>query len=164
MNKAHQISSHFTIYENADDLPAEDRNLLEKAIEARGRAYAPYSNFNVGAAILLDNGEIFQGNNQENAAYPSGMCAERVAIWSAVSRFPGSKILKVFISANFKDRELKEPVSPCGSCRQAIAEYELRQHEKIEIYFSGEQGRIIKAHSIRDLLPYAFEHTVLRKG
>ena len=158
-----QIPSNFTVYESCEELSTEDRQLLEQAIEARNRAYAPYSKFQVGAAILLDNGLIFQGNNQENAAYPSGMCAERVAIWSAVSMHPDSKITKVFITACSKLKKVDRPVSPCGSCRQAIAEYEVRQGNRIEIFFTGETGRIIKAHSIRDLLPYLFEHILLQK-
>ncbi len=158
-----QIPSNFTVFESADELSDEDRHLLEQAVAARNRAYAPYSNFQVGAAILLDNGEVFQGNNQENAAYPSGMCAERVAIWSAVSMHPESKIVKVFITACSKLKKVDQPVSPCGSCRQAIAEYEVRQGNRIEIFFTGETGSIIKAHSIRDLLPYLFEHTLLPK-
>lgn len=155
------VCSKFTEYDSAEQLEEQDRQLLNAAREAREKAYAPYSNFSVGAAVLLENGVIVTGNNQENAAYPSGMCAERVATWSALSNYPGEKILKVFITARSENREVNRPVSPCGSCRQALAEYEIRQDRPIEIYFTGNSGSILKATSVRDLLPYMFDNTLL---
>lgn len=156
-----KISSTFTVYENANELPSQDKNLLIEAVEARKNAYAPYSKFNVGASLLLENGIIIQGNNQENAAYPSGMCAERVAIWNAASQYPKIKIKKIFISAESNKNIVDKPVSPCGACRQTIAEYELNQEQNIEIFFTGETGKIIKANTIVDLLPLAFDNSLL---
>lgn len=156
-----KISSTFTVYENANELPSQDQNLLIEAVEARKNAYAPYSKFNVGASLLLENGLIIQGNNQENAAYPSGMCAERVAIWNAASQYPKIKIEKIFISAESNKNIVDKPVSPCGACRQTIAEYELNQEQNIEIFFTGETGKIIKANTIVDLLPLAFDNSLL---
>ncbi len=156
-----KISSTFTVYENANELPSQDQNLLIEAVEARKNAYAPYSKFNVGASLLLENGLIIQGNNQENAAYPSGMCAERVAIWNAASQYPKIKIKKIFISAESNKNIVDKPVSPCGACRQTIAEYELNQEQNIEIFFTGETGKIIKANTIVDLLPLAFDNSLL---
>jgi len=156
-----KITSLFTVYNNASELSSLDNDLLLKAIEARNSAYAPYSNFRVGVSLLLENNTIILGNNQENAAYPSGMCAERVAIWNAASQFPKIKIKKIFISAKAKNKIVDKPVSPCGSCRQVIAEYETKQSEKIEILFTGETGKIIKAESVIDLLPLAFDNSFL---
>lgn len=155
------VSSKFTEFESAEQLDPRDRLLWEKAREARDRAYAPYSEFKVGAALLLENNEIVTGNNQENAAYPSSMCAERVAAWSALSLFPGLKILKIFIAARSENKPINRPVSPCGSCRQTLAEYEIKQEQPIEIFFTGDTGIIMKADSVRDLLPFMFDNTLL---
>ena len=151
------LKTKFTIYQDSNELNSSDRNLLSKAIEAKKNAYAPYSNFSVGASILLENGLIIQGNNQENAAYPSGICAERVAIWYAASQYPNEGIKKIFISASSIHSMIDQPIAPCGACRQALLEYESKQTNNIEIYFTGETGKIIKANSINDLLPYAFD-------
>ena len=151
------ISTKFTIFENSDELNSSDKNLLLKAFEAKKNAYAPYSKFSVGASLLLENGLIILGNNQENAAYPSGICAERVAIWNAASQHPAIKILKIFICASSNNRIIDQPIAPCGACRQAILEYETKQSKKIEIYFTGVTGKIVKSDSINDLLPYAFD-------
>lgn len=132
-----------------------------QAAQARAKAYAPYSKFTVGAAILLDNGQVVQGSNQENAAYPSGLCAERVAIYYAGATYPDAKIIKMFITASPQDRDLTEPIPPCGSCRQAIVEYELKQDLAIEIFFMGAQGDIYKSDSIKNLLPLVFDKSHL---
>jgi len=155
------ITSKFTVYQNSSELSTLENNLLLKAIQARNNAYAPYSKFCVGVALLLEDGTIIQGNNQENAAYPSGICAERVAIWSAASQFPNLKISKIFIYAKSKNGMVDKPVSPCGACRQAIAEYEFKQAQNIEILFTGETGKILKSNSIIDLLPLAFDNSLL---
>lgn len=157
----HQFSAKFTVFENAQELSAVERHLLEKAIEARDKAYAPYSKFSVGAAVLLDDDVIFSGNNQENAAFPSGICAERVAIWSAMASFPKARIKKIFITARSEKVAVDRPVAPCGACRQAIAEYESKQEQAIEVYFTGEKGKIVKAHAIKDLLPWMFDNSML---
>lgn len=155
------IHSHFEEYRDIDELSQSDRELYRRAVEARDKAYAPYSQFSVGAAVRLENDLIISGNNQENAAYPSGMCAERIAVWSALSQYPGIKIKKVFITARSVKKEVNRPVSPCGSCRQTLAEYEIKQEQPIEIFFTGETGIILKAASVRDLLPFMFDNTLL---
>ena len=156
------ITSNFIVFQNSKELSASDNALLLKAIDARQNAYAPYSEFFVGASVLMDNGSVFTGNNQENAAYPSGVCAERVAIWTAMSQLPHGKIKKIFITASSSKTDVNRPVAPCGSCRQAIAEYEIKQETDIEIFFTGESGKIIKAHSIKDLLPWLFDKSLLK--
>jgi cytidine deaminase len=155
------ITSSFNVYTNLGELPIEIQNLFKKAIEVRDSAYAPYSNFLVGCAILLENNKIITGNNQENAAYPSGICAERVAIWSASSQYPNIKIKKLIVTGRSQNKKLNKPVAPCGACRQAIAEYEINQLDFIEIYFMGETGEIIKANSLKDLLPLGFDKSFL---
>ena len=118
------LISRITVYEDRSELPAEWLDLLEKAHEAAKKAYSPYSNFKVGAAVLLNNGEVITGNNQENAAYPSGLCAERTATFYASAQFPEVPFNKLAITAINPKEKLTRPVSPCGSCRQALLEYE----------------------------------------
>lgn len=156
-----KIESTLYIFESKDELPKEVKSLIEQAIEARDKAYAPYSNFNVGAAVLLDNNEVVTGSNQENAAYPSGLCAERTAIYYAGAKFPKSKIKTLAITAASRKRKIINPVPPCGACRQAISEYEVKQGSPIEIYFMGEEGRIVKSESLENLLPYVFKKNSL---
>lgn len=132
-----------------------------QAIEIRKNAYAPYSKFRVGAAILLDNGKIVLGSNQENAAYPSGLCAERVAIFHAGAIYPNVKIIKLAITAASDTNPTITPIPPCGACRQAIVEYESKQETPIEIYFMGEKGAIYKSNSISNLLPLSFDKSAL---
>ena len=148
-------------YPTVDDLPKEYQQLLTKAYDAQNRAYAPYSNFKVGASLLLEDGKIIQGNNQENAAYPSGMCAERVAIWKAGSEFPDVKILKLAISASSSLTKVDKPVGPCGACRQSLSEYEIKQKQSFEVLFMGEVGEIVKTESLLALLPFSFDSSYL---
>jgi len=156
-----EIKTQITVFDSIEELPKSVNVLMEKAIEAKQTAYAPYSKFKVGAAFLLDDGTIVTGNNQENAAYPSGMCAERVAIWKVSSDYPNHKILQLAITASSSSQITKEPVAPCGACRQTLSEYELKQNEKIEVFFMGEVGKIIKTDSLLDLLPIAFDKSFL---
>ena len=156
-----QLTTSITVFESTDELPSEVQQLMAKAVAIRKTAYAPYSNFQVGTAFLLENGETVTGNNQENAAYPSGMCAERVAVWNASSQYPDVKILKIAITASSEHNPVTEPVAPCGACRQTLSEYELKQEEPIEIYFMGQRGNIIKTDSLHDLLPLAFDKSFL---
>ena len=156
-----QLITTITVFDDIKELDQQEFSLMEKAIEIRDTAYAPYSNFSVGAALLLDNNKVVLGNNQENAAYPSGMCAERVAIYSAGSLYPEAKILKIAISAKSSQKKVSKPVGPCGSCRQAIAEYEFKQKQPIEIIFMGESGQIVKTNSLKDLLPLSFDSSYL---
>ena len=122
-----KIESTLTVYDDFSELPSDIASLMEKAIEARKNAYAPYSKFSVGAAILLDNDEVVTGNNQENASYPSGLCAERTAIYYAGAQYPDAKILKMALTAGSRINQTITPIPPCGACRQAIAEYEIKQ-------------------------------------
>lgn len=154
------FSFEYEEYASIEDLQTEQRYLLEKAKEARQSAYAPYSHFLVGAAVLLESGTVIQGNNQENAAYPSGLCAERVAVFSAMAQFPNDSILRLAIVAG-KDDNNANATAPCGACRQAILEYESKQKQPIEILFMGTTGKVLKLKSIRDLLPMAFDAAFL---
>ena len=150
------ITSTFTVYPSVADLPADVSALMSDAVAVRKNAYAPYSKFQVGAAIELDNGEVVLGSNQENAAYPSGLCAERVAIFQAGAIYPDAKILKMAITAASSQRMVDAPIPPCGACRQSIAEYELKQDIPIEIWFMGETGEIYRSESLKNLLPMVF--------
>jgi|TARA_B110000240_G_C13505025_1_gene455740 cytidine deaminase len=156
-----QLSTSITLFDSVTELPKDVQQLMDEAVKVRETAYAPYSKFHVGTAFLLENDEVVTGNNQENAAYPSGMCAERVAVWKAGSEFPDVKILKIAITASSVNNPVTEPVAPCGGCRQALSEYETKQDSKIEIYFMGETGKIIKTDSLHDLLPLAFDKSFL---
>lgn len=156
------LHTQITIFDSKEELPLLTLDLMIEAEMAREKAYAPYSNFRVGAAILLDNGEIITGNNQENAAYPSGLCAERVAIYFAGAQFPNVKMLQLAVTARSEKQILQTPIPPCGSCRQAIAEYEIKQNQPIEIYFMGEKGQIYKTDSIKALLPLLFDGSSLK--
>lgn len=160
MNKI-SITTDFDVFESIQELPADVQNLMQEAVTIRKTAYAPYSNFKVGAAILLSNGKIILGSNQENAAYPSGLCAERVAIYHAGSVYPEATILKMAISAASGSSTTDSPIPPCGACRQSIAEYEIKQKTPIKIYFMGEIGPIYKSDSLKNLLPLLFDKKFL---
>ncbi len=137
-------------------LSAKEQQLITAALEATRGAYAPYSGFRVGAALLLDNGEQFSGNNQENASYPDGLCAERVAIFAAHANFPDAGIRMIAVAAMKGGDFLGEPVYPCGSCRQTLLESENRSGKPIRILMYG-KNRIHIAASARDLLPLSFD-------
>ncbi len=156
------ISTSFDVYPSFDALQAEDRELLAKAKKAVKSAYAPYSNFHVGAAILLQNGKIVTGNNQENAAYPSGLCAERVALFYANANYPNVGVKTIAVSVASAHQIINEPVSPCGACRQVIAEYENLFESPIRIIMSGETGKIFVSESIENLLPFMFNKKHLK--
>lgn len=155
------ITTTFEVFQSVADLSENIQALMQQAIEIRKKAYAPYSHFRVGAAILLDNGKIVLGSNQENAAYPSGLCAERVAIYQAGAIYPDAKMLTIAITAASDSNPTLSPIPPCGSCRQSIAEYEFKQEAPIEIYFMGESGEVYKSNSINNLLPLSFNKTSL---
>ena len=155
------ITTNFDVFETIQELPTDIQNLMHEAVAIRKTAYAPYSHFKVGTAILLDNGEIIVGSNQENAAYPSGLCAERVAVFYAGAKYPEAKILKMAISAASDNTTTRAPIPPCGACRQSLAEYEIKQNTPIEIYFMGEIGSIYKSDSLKNLLPLLFDKKFL---
>ncbi len=156
-----EIKSVLQVYDSFDELPEEIQNLMSESITIRDKAYAPYSEFLVGAALLLENGEVVLGNNQENACYPSGLCAERTAIYYAGANFPDVPIVKMALSARSLKYQLLTPTPPCGACRQSIAEYEVKQDKPIEIYFMGETGKVVKSSSLANLLPLVFDNSYL---
>ncbi len=155
------ITTTLQVYDDISELSPEIQNLMSSAVEVRKNAYAPYSKFNVGAALLLDNTEVVIGSNQENASYPSGLCAERTAIYYAGAKYPRAKILKMAITASSQNQVTDKPIPPCGACRQAIAEYEIKQDQPIELYFMGAEGKVIKSSSLANLLPLLFDNSVL---
>ena len=157
-----EVNTSVIVFENIEELSKEDKLLMQKAMEARENAYAPYSKFKVGAALILENGEIIIGNNQESAAYPSGMCAERVAIWRASSSYPNIKIQKMAVSASSLNYKVHKPVGPCGACRQTMLDYEVNQKQPIEILFMGEIGEVVKTESLISLLPFSFDDSFLQ--
>ena len=150
-------------HQNFSTLTAIEIKLLEAAKKVSKLAYAPYSKYNVGCAILLDDGTIVLGNNQENAAYPSGICAERTAIYYKGANFSDKKIVLMAISANTEAFEVCTPVYPCGACRQAISEYEIVQQQAIPIIMQGASGVIHKSKTILDLLPFSFNPNNLKQ-
>lgn len=149
------------VFESVSDLPTAIQKLMKMAHQARENAYAPYSLFKVGAAILMDSGQIITGNNQENAAFPSGLCAERVAAFAAGSQFPNEIFKAMALTAGSVKHKTISPIPPCGACRQSLAEYEVKQGTPISIYFMGKSGKVVKANSVKDLLPLIFDNSYL---
>jgi len=156
-----EIRINIEEYKSPDELSDEEQQLIEKAIQAARDAYAPYSEFHVGASLLLENGTFIYGNNQENAAYPDGLCAERVAMFAANAMHPGSPVKMMAIAAIFQDKLLDQPVYPCGSCRQALLESENRFKHPVRILMYGKAG-IHAVNSIKDLLPLSFDSSFLQ--
>jgi len=148
------LDTKITIY-CYDELNLEEKNLIDRAKEATSRAYAPYSKFSVGAAALLQNGEIVTGNNQENVAFPSGLCAERTTLFYANSQYPDQAVLSLAIAAYTEGDFLARPISPCGACRQVILETETRYRHPIRILLYGKE-EIYVIEGIHNLLPLAF--------
>lgn len=156
-----EFQFHYTEYKDLSDTPENIQILMAKAQEAREDAYAPYSKFMVGAALRCSKGEVYLGNNQENAAYPSGLCAERVAIFHAAATNPNAVFTDLAICVKSPLKKLDFPTAPCGACRQSLVEYETKQAENIRIYFMGETGSVIQVDSIKDLLPFLFDSNAL---
>jgi cytidine deaminase len=156
-------SFDYQIFDSALELQLSDRELLEKAKEAIAGSYAPYSRYHVGAAVKLANGQIICGSNQENMSFPAGLCAERVAIFAAASALPDIPVAAIAISARADDFEVTEPVPPCGMCRQAIVEYEMKFNNKIRLILGGQSGKIFIFQGVGLLLPLAFkEHGLVK--
>jgi cytidine deaminase len=161
MSQDLERSMKYRVYENPSELPSEEARLMEEAGDALRSSYSPYSRFAVGAALLLEGGSIVKGSNQENAAYPSGICAERVAVWKAATQAPDEKgVLLALLTEGRTDA----PVSPCGSCRQVLCEFEERGGADLRVIFPGENGRVIAVDRVRDLLPFPFGTGSLRKA
>jgi cytidine deaminase len=152
-----KLDLNIFLYEyNIQELDKNDIHLLEKAKLACKNAYAPYSNFQVGAAVLLSDGNIILGSNQENAAYPSGLCAERTAIFAAGANYPNQTIVAIAVAACKQSSSELIPVSPCGACRQVLLEYEVKQQTPMRFIMLGENNKIYISPSISNLLPAQF--------
>lgn len=157
--KKQQFISDYTVYEDEKELAAHaaaDAELLLKAHEATDNSYVPYSKFHVGAAVRLANGAVVKGNNIENAAYPSGLCAERVALFSAQAQYPGVPIEALAITARSEITEVTEPVAPCGACRQVMAEAEQRSGLPMRIICQGNTGKVFVFDGVETLMPFIF--------
>ncbi len=145
------------------DISDSDKKLMDLASNAMKNSYSVYSNFSVGAALILENDHIIIGSNQENASYPCGICAERIALFSASANFPNLKINKIAITAHSNKFDIKEPVGPCGACRQVLLEYEEKQNSNIEILLF-DMKKIIKIARAKDLLPLYFQENQLKNN
>ena len=155
MNKE-EYQFAFEVYDSAEELSQQDAWLVNEAREVTEAAYAPYSNFNVGAVAKMANGEIVAGTNQENASYPVGLCAERVLLSSAATLYPNIPIETIAISYNNNNGESNHPISPCGICRQTLTEYEERTKQPIRLILSGMEGKVYIIQKSSYLLPLSF--------
>jgi len=151
------------ILAHLSELSAEEQQLVANAKSALKTAYAPYSGFLVGASVLLENGEIINGSNQENVAYPSGLCAERVALFYAGAKYPDVKVKTVAVSVLSKNFEVTDVISPCGACRQVMAEYEDKQEQAIKVILHSPTDEVLIANTVEDLLPFMFKSPLLKK-
>jgi cytidine deaminase len=150
------------ILANLSELSAEEQQLVSNAKSAFKTAYAPYSGFLVGASVLLENGEVINGSNQENVAYPSGLCAERVALFYAGAKYPNVKINTIAVSVLSKNFEVTDVISPCGACRQVMAEYEDKQDKAIKVILHSPTDEVLIANTVEDLLPFMFKSPLLK--
>jgi len=152
------ITAKIQIY-SYEELLQDEKKLIDCAKGACSRAYAPYSQFQVGAAVLLANGEIIAGSNQENVAFPSGLCAERTALFYANSQYPQQAVQSLAVAAYTQGDFIEHPISPCGACRQVILETEMRFQNPVRILLYG-KSEIYSIEGIKDLLPLAFNSIV----
>ncbi|HUR66867.1 MAG TPA: cytidine deaminase [Chitinophagaceae bacterium] len=159
--KEKKIEFDYQVYDDISQLDESDASLLSKARFVTAQAYAPYSKFHVGAAAMLGNGEVVMGTNQENAAYPVGICAERVLLGSAANIHPNVPIQTMAISYSGNDVKSDHPISPCGMCRQSLLEYETRSKGPIRLILGGQEGKIFIIKSAGLLLPFAFNSSEL---
>lgn len=156
--QGNSLTVKYEHFENASELPESDQKLLEAAFTACDLAYAPYSGFHVGCAIQLADGDVIIGNNQENKAYPSGLCAERTALFYAGALGKGKDIRKIAVRGRSNQKLVDVPVTPCGACRQVMLEYEQLAGVPIEVLMQGETGKILKIKGIvPSLLPFGFD-------
>ena len=154
--KKQQFISDYTVYNDESELNVQDAELLRHAHEATLNSYAPYSKFHVGAAVRLANGVIVKGNNIENAAYPSGLCAERTALFAAQAQYPDVPIEAIAITAQSEHSEVNEPIAPCGACRQVMVEAEQRSNQPMRIICQGNTGPVMVFDGIETLMPFIF--------
>jgi len=149
-------------YQSKEELKVDEINLLEEAHKAVESSYAPYSKFHVGAAVLLEDGTIVLGSNQENAAYPSGLCAERVALFSASAQYPNLAVTAIAITVHSEKAKIDEPLPPCGACRQVMSEYEYKGGHDMKVILQGETGKIQIINRADSLLPLTFNPNHLK--
>lgn len=159
--QSHELRIHFEIHDEPESLDDLDRQLLETARQAAANSHSPYSNFKVGAALRLASGQIVRASNQENIAFPAGICAEGICLSSAGSNYPGDEILTLAVTT-LSGSDSAELLTPCGICRQVISEFRSRQKSPIRIIMRGYSGPIYIAPDIQALLPLMFEHTTVR--
>ncbi len=157
------IRAEIEEYGHFSELPEDEQSLISLAREASENAYAPYSGFRVGAAVLLADGTLVKGNNQENVAYPSGLCAERTALFWAGANYPGVAVKKLAIYAYSLDFEVVDPVYPCGACRQVMSEYERLSSGPIRILMSAAGGKVHAVNGLINILPVAFNADNLKR-
>jgi cytidine deaminase len=160
--KESKFEFNYKVFESIDELPEDQKHLLEKAREITASAYAPYSNFQVGAVARMANGEVVVGSNQENASFPAGLCAERVLLSSVSSLYPRIPVETVAISYKSEHVKSDHPISPCGICRQSLQEYESRVNHPIQLILGGITGPVYVIDSASRLLPLAFTSEELR--
>lgn len=146
----------YTLFDSLDEMESQDAELMRLAHEAAKNAYAPYSKFHVGAAVRLANGAIVTGNNIENAAYPSGLCAERVTMFSAMAQYPGVAFEALAVTAHSLSKLIDEPVAPCGACRQVMVEVEQLSKQPLRVICQGETGPVMVFEGIESLMPFIF--------
>lgn len=158
-----EFSLQYNCYKDSTEMEPNDAELLGKAREAVKTSYSPYSKFAVGAAIRLANGKIVMGSNQENAAYPSGLCAERVAMFAAASQFPNVAMTSIAIAIESPDYDTEEPIAPCGACRQVMIEYEHLHQHPMHVIMDTKKGNIVRVNKASDLLPFDFHANHLKK-
>lgn len=159
--KSENYQFSYTVYDSMDELEPQDAWLLTEARDVSQYAYAPYSNFLVGAVAKLANGEIVAGSNQENASYPAGICAERVLLSAAASMYPNIAIETIAISYQQSNGPSDHPVAPCGICRQSLQEFETRVKHPVRLILAGMEGKIIVIPEASSLLPLAFTQSEL---
>ena len=159
--KENKFEFQYEEYNDISELKKDDADLLTQARMVTKQAYAPYSNFFVGAVAKLKNNQIVSGTNQENASYPVGICAERVLLGNAATLYPGVSIDSLAISYDSKEVASNHPISPCGMCRQALLEYETRTEKPIRLILAGQEGKVYIVKTVRFLLPFAFDSSEL---
>ncbi len=143
-------------FNNIEELDTESKYLVHKAKEATTHSYAPYSKFHVGAALVLEDGTLVTGCNQENASYPLCMCAERVALYTAASQYPNKRVMKIAVVAHKKNHKELVPATSCGACAQVMLEFEYRQKKPIEVIMMGPKEKWLKCSSVHAILPMGF--------
>lgn len=159
--KEHSLQIALQIYDTTEELAAADATLLQHAKAALVKSYSPYSKFQVGAAVRLANGAILSGANQENASYPMCLCAEQVTLATAASQYPGVAIEAIAITVHSGLKDITQPASPCGACRQVLCETELRHHQPIRMILQGASGPVFILKKASDLMPLSFDGSFL---